>query len=271
MDQESNSNEPKMFSEQYVKELREEAAKHRVEKQKLKEEMDGLSARLNDFTDKFSQIDVDEYKSLKDEKAELLKKQKEAEREQLKKQGEYEKLIEQTKEELLNEFSNKESDFQKRIESESARAKELSDTIQSLEDRYNQTVMRHAVVAAAAKEECINPELIELLIDKEVSIDRDENGNTKFTFKDDAGEIKKRDDGKPITIADRIAEMKQSPSFAPLFKGGTNGGGSQTKQKTETVDNPWKKESFNITKQVQIMKSDMDLAKRLAHEAGRTI
>lgn len=268
MDQESDKETTKTFSEDYVKELREEAAKHRTEKNKLKEEMSGLTTKLNDLTDKFSTIDTDEYQSLKEEKAELLKKQKEAEREQMKKQGEFDKLIEQTKQEMLDEFIVKESEFKTKIDSESIRAVDLENKVKELEARYEQTVLRHAVVAAAAKEECINPELIELMIDKEITIDRDDNGNALFYFKDDSGEVRKTEKGKPFTVADRIAEMKQSESFAPLFRGATNGGGSQTKEKGDTVDNPWKKETFNMTKQVQLIKSNREMAIKLAAEAG---
>lgn len=268
MDQESNTETTKTFSEDYVKELREEAAKHRTEKNKIKEEMEGLTTKLNDLTDKFSTIDTDEYQRLKEEKAELLKKQKEAEREQMKKQGEFDKLIEQTKQEMLDEFMKKESEFKTKIDSESTKANTLTNQIKELEARYEQTVLRHAVVAAAAKEDCINPELIELMIDKEITIDRDDKGNALFYFKDENGEVRKTDTGKPFSVADRIAEMKQSESFAPLFRGATNGGGSQTKEKGDTVDNPWKKETFNMTKQVQLIKSNREMAIKLAAEAG---
>ena len=270
MDQESTT-ETKTFSAEYVKELRDEAAKYRTEKNKVKEDMDALNTKLNDMTDKFSSVDTDEYAKLKEEKAELLKKQKEAEREQLKKQGEFEKLIEQTRQEMLEEFNNKETEFQTKIESESGKVVESDKKIAELEARYEQTILRYAVVAAAAKEECINPEVIELVINKEITIERDAKGHAIFAFKDENGETRKTESGKPFTVEDRIAEMKQSESFAPLFKGGTNGGGSQTKQNTNTTGNPWMKDSFNMTKQAMLVKNDRPLATKLAAEAGKKL
>lgn len=271
MDQESKGNEGKTFSEDYVRELREEAAKHRTDKQKFKSEVEELSTKLNDLTDKFNSIDVDEYRSLKEEKAELLKKQKEAEREQLKKQGEYEKLLDQTKQEMLDQFEQSKLDWQNTLEAESAKAKALSDQMSELDAQYVNTILKHNVVSAAAKEECINPDLIELVLSKEVSIEKDDKGIPVFNFKDESGEVRLNKDGKPITIAERILEMKDTKEFAPLFAGGTNGSGAQPKTKPSSVDNPWSKDGWNITKQGMLIKTDYNAAKQLAAAAGQKI
>ena len=272
MGQEPNMEDTKKtFSEDYVRELREEAAKHRTEKQKFKTEVEELTTKLNDLTDKLNSIDVDEYKSLREEKAELLKKQKEAEKEQMKKQGEYEKLLEQTRAEMLEEFEKTKVDWQKTLEAESTKAKALSEQMAELDAQYVNTILKHNVVSAAAKEECINPDLIELVLSREVSIEKDDKGVPVFQFKDDSGEVRKNKDGKPLTIAERILEMKDTKEFAPLFAGGTNGSGATPKQKPSSVDNPWSKEGWNMTKQGMLIKTDYNAAKTLAAAAGHKI
>lgn len=48
---EASEEEPKVFDAEYVKKLREEAAKHRTEKQKVAEERAALEARLKEYED----------------------------------------------------------------------------------------------------------------------------------------------------------------------------------------------------------------------------
>jgi hypothetical protein len=75
--------------------------------------------------------------------------------------------------------------------------------------------------------------------------------------------------GKPLTVPQLLEEMRLSPDYAHLFAGGKAGSGSGTTLfNGERVDNPWKKESFNLTLQGKILRENPTLANRLKQEAG---
>lgn len=87
-----------------------------------------------------------------------------------------------------------------------------------------------------------------------------QGGIDKFTFDKD---------GKPVGVDDILKPLREDKTYSHLFaeKGGaytpkSGGGGSDV--------NPWAKETFNLTKQGEIYKSDPARAKVLMQEAGTT-
>ncbi len=77
-------------------------------------------------------------------------------------------------------------------------------------------------------------------------------------------------DGDDLIGADtQIADIKRSDPY--LFGGDLKGRVPQgTGAKPPAPNNPWKKETFNLTKQGEIVREDPELAARLKAEAGRT-
>lgn len=92
--------------------------------------------------------------------------------------------------------------------------------------------------------------------------------NGKATaFGPDGKEIYRPKDGEPLTIRDYVEGL---PTKAPhLFKA-SKGAESQGGDKTGSPGgkNPWKKDSFNLTQQMQITRENPALATRLKSEAG---
>ena len=87
-----------------------------------------------------------------------------------------------------------------------------------------------------------------------------QGGIDKFTFDKD---------GKPVGVDDILKPLREDKTYSHLFaeKGGaytpkSGGGGSDV--------NPWAKDTFNLTKQGEIYKSDPARAKVLMQEAGTT-
>lgn len=80
-------------------------------------------------------------------------------------------------------------------------------------------------------------------------------------------------EGKPVGVEDAVKPYKEDETMAHLFKqeqtkppyhpqGGTGGAGST---------NPFAKETFNLTKQGELLKSNPEQAKAMAAAAGVTI
>jgi hypothetical protein len=79
------------------------------------------------------------------------------------------------------------------------------------------------------------------------------------------------EDGKPLGIDGAVRQLtKQAPH---LFKPSTGGGAANSSAGggRSTSANPFKKESWNLTEQAKLIKSDKAEASRLAAEAGTTL
>lgn len=102
-----------------------------------------------------------------------------------------------------------------------------------------------------------------------------------FYLEDDGRVGAKKADGQPLysaktgevlTLDEYVAELPEKAAhlFAPSTGGGGNpgGNGNQRRPPGTPAINPWKKETSNLTEQGRIFRTNPDLAKRLAAEAG---
>lgn len=137
---------------------------------------------------------------------------------------------------------------------------ELQQKIKTYEDRIN-TLQTEA--AATAKTYALKAKLTEAgAIDPDYLIYR-QGGLDKFTFDKD---------GAPIGVDDVLKPMKQSAPY--LFKNDGKGGGYNPAgggAGPAGNNNPWKKETYNLTEQGKLLRSDPVQAKQLAAAAGVTL
>lgn len=76
-----------------------------------------------------------------------------------------------------------------------------------------------------------------------------------------------KDGSTPYSISDWVeAQVTDAPHLFEASGGGGAGGSNRTP--TGIAVNPWKKETFNLTKQMEIEKRDANIARRLKTEAG---
>ena len=126
--------------------------------------------------------------------------------------------------------------------------------IKNLKKTAENTSKTYALKEFLAKQGVLDPDY---LIYKAGGLD-------KFTFDKE---------GKPVGVEDAVKPYKEDKAMAHLFKqeqtkspyhpqGGTGGAGST---------NPFAKETFNLTKQGELLKSNPEQAKAMAAAAGVTI
>lgn len=126
--------------------------------------------------------------------------------------------------------------------------------IKNLKKTAENTSKNYALKESLAKQGVLDPDY---LIYKAGGLD-------KFTFDKE---------GKPVGVEDAVKPYKEDKTMAHLFKqeqpkppyhpqGGTGGAGTA---------NPFAKETFNLTKQGELLKSNPEQAKAMAAAAGVTI
>ncbi len=102
------------------------------------------------------------------------------------------------------------------------------------------------------------------------TVDKLQEKQIPLKFKDFlAGEsVEKTDEN--IESFGKVFQEELSKAVDERFKQqGGDPGANKKRGGSGAIDNPWKSETFNLTKQAQIMKDDPDLAKRLQAEAGK--
>lgn len=104
-----------------------------------------------------------------------------------------------------------------------------------------------------------------------------------FTLEDDGSVVAKNPDGsirysakttEPLTLEEYVSGLvEQAPHFfAPSSGSGANQGGNGNRGRNGSPGvNPFKKETYNLTEQGQLLRSNPDLARRMAKEAGVTL
>ena len=229
------------FTEDYVRALRQEAAKYRT---KAKENEEALA--------KYATIDIDEYDALKKEKVK-------ADEKKLEEKGEFAKLKEQLIEQHNKELATKETE--KGV---------IAQRAQQLETELNRTILSYEISVAATVAKAINPRLVEMVALQQMKVEQLEDGKRVIRVLD--GEGKPRTDiktGEPVKVSQLLEEMKLTEDYAHLFSGGNAGAGSQTTLfDGKRIVNPWKKDSFNLSMQGKIVTENPELANRLKIEAG---
>lgn len=192
----------KSYSETYVKGIRQEAAKYRTKAREMQTKLDELSAKLDGF-------DLDEYEALKAAQAK-------AAQEKMEKQGEWEKL----KEKMVADHAAEVKKYGEQITEREGR-------YVALEAKLHQTILDNAISLEAATAKAINPRLVQMAIVAEAKVEALDDGREVIRLYDEAGDVRVNPKtGEPLTIRERIAEMKQSVEYAHLFEGAKPGGGS---------------------------------------------
>ncbi len=190
----------KMFDEDYVKGLRDEAASWR---NKLRDKEKEFNDKIN-----LTEDELKEYKRLKaDSEA--------AKRKKIKDEGNFDALLNEMKENQQKEIKK----LQDLIQEKDSKIDELNKSI----DTRN---INKLISDAALKFNAISPTDIQLRLEKELSIEKTDDGKTVISILDKDNNKILNSKGQPISIEDRVEQMKEAESTAHLFKGGSSGSGT---------------------------------------------
>lgn len=154
-------------------------------------------------------------------------------------------------------------EMEKKIAAAQAREGKLLDQIQSL--------LVTSVLREALRRHGGNAKLLMPLIEKRLRVRENAAGDFIAEVLNDAGVARIKDaSGALMSIEDLIVEMKASTDYGLLFaSSGPPGGGAEGGSgKGANGDNPWRKESWNVTKQMRLLRDDPTTAARLQRAAA---
>lgn len=238
----------------------------------LKAQTDGLD--LESLKD----VDPEKYAKAIADLEEFNKLEKKRSTKKLKDKEEWEKLEKQLQDGHATAVDGLTQKHSTEIETFQQKLVELSkskdDEVDGMRKSLEKTLKDGAIVSALAEAKGNIPVLTPHIA-KHVKVLADDKGEYASRIIDEKGDIRINDAGQPMTISEFVTEIKQQPEFKGegLFAVGTKPGGSGSGGNPGGSDadasNPWMKDSENLTKQGQILKSDPAKASRMAAAAGQ--
>lgn len=232
-----------------VKGLKSALDKEKADRKKDRDKVAELEAKLATFPEDFDADELAELKALKQKLSDDDnddKKGKDGDKHKV------QKLTELHAQALKN--------LEKKKDGEVARMRERAERAEAHLKRVliDQGLTKEYIAAG------VKPEFVEFVLAKHrsdavVDVEGDE---PIAMIKTDAGDI---------PVAEFVANWAAGDSakaFIAQPKGGDSNGSGGTTRKQSSGPNPWKKESWNLTQQGQILRSDRARAEKLAKEAG---
>jgi hypothetical protein len=129
-----------------------------------------------------------------------------------------------------------------------------------------------SVVSKAIREAEGVSDLLEPHVRARIKSTLDADGKVTLTVLAADGTEMLADGVKPATVSDLLAELKANPTFAPAFTAKTiSGTGAKPNAGPQGIANPWMVPTLNITKQMELVRSNPTLAKAFAAAAGKTL
>ncbi len=202
-----------------------------------------LKRQIEDLQKRFDGIDPDEVRKLAEEKQRL-------EEEQQLKAGEVDKVVE-------NRVKGLKAEWDKQVEA-------LTAERQSLTSRLTAIQIDQGVITAATKRG-LRPTALTDITARARSVFKLENGVPR-AFEADGETVRYGKDGvTPMTLEEWVdTQVAEAPHLFESNAGsGAAGNGSGGVGGKGPVKNPFRKETWNLTEQMKLMKSDPQLAQRL--------
>lgn len=170
--------------------------------------------------------------------------------------------------------------------SNDTRLEELEGKLQRAEKRHSESAAaseaREAKLRAKLAKSAVDGLVTDAVAEKEGNItllrphlvarvrtDVDEEGEVSMTILGANGDPMEDKHGNPATVKALVEEFANSETFAAAFKAsGIGGSGARETRGGRTQNNPWAKDTFNLTRQAEIEQSNPQLAQRLKSEAA---
>lgn len=252
--------DPIKLKETLVKE-RDGRKREEKEKRLIKER---LEKELNDFKTKYAEVDPDEYKSLKTLKQEIASREEEQKIKEIEAQKDWEALKARIEDKHKTEFESLKINSSTEIQKREERIQAMQN---SLHKHIAQSEITKEIVEAEGKIKILKPH-----VEPYIKVLED-SGEYVVRVIDDSGNVRVNSNGEHLSVREFIQELKEHPDFQGdgIFKREKTLGGSDSSGNISTKtnkDNPWSKDSFNLTKQGEITRKDPALAIKLKTQAG---
>jgi len=250
--------------------VRQERKQEEREKKAIKNEYSQKLTEMQEQLEKYSAIDPEEYRNLKDFHSKFQEDQEKRKMEEAEAQKDWDALKTQMAEKHQQAIAELESNKQKEIESYADKIAGLS---KSLHKSLVETAYTKEITDAKGNLKLLTPHVAPYLFVNEEVDQVTGTVSHAVRVRDDNGKVKYNPStGEPMSIRDLVTEYKENPDFKSAFEWEKKAGGSDSSgnvKKEATSDNPWSKDGFNLTRQGQILRSDPSLAARLKAEVGK--
>ena len=211
----------------------------------------------------FDGLDPIKYKEMTERITELKAQEDAAIRKEAEKKGQWEKLEQDLQAESVRKLAAVNTAAS---EKESTLLQQIADVTSAMEVEIGEK----AIIAAISKAEG-NTTLLMPHINGKIKVVKQDSGKYEPVVVNASGEIRYDTAGAPMTPDALIEEIKTQPEFQVAFKTKTQAGGSDSTGGHEggsTPNNPFKKETLNLTEQGKLITTDPKQAEKLKKEAG---
>ena len=182
----------------------------------------------------------------------------------------------------MDELANGKLDDKSKAKIEAAINQFKEEATKEIEQAKEETKKWKNSAISAAKNTAINDALLKhkanenlrYYLEKVIKSELQDDGTIKLTVHDNDENIKysnKSGSMELMTVEEHVSELKNIDSFAPFFEGsGATGSGAKTDGSgiKTGMKNPFAKETFNLTEQSKLMKTNPKLAEQLKTQAG---
>ena len=233
-------------------------------KSALKKEREARKA-LEKQAKTYEGIDPDKYTEMTERITELKAQEDATVRKEAERKGQWEKL-----EQDLNANNVKKLEAVKTAQSQEVST--LSSRIEELNLALETEVGEKALISAISKADG-NTTILMPHVKNQVKVIKLDSGQYAPVVVDSSGEARYDEAGTPMTPDALIEEIRKKPEFQGegIFKTKTKPGGSDSEGGqggSSTPNNPFKKDSLNLTEQAMLTKNDPQKAAKLKQEAG---
>ncbi len=149
----------------------------------------------------------------------------------------------------------------------SQRLAEVEAAYEALVAEHHQNLI-HGAVREAALGAGVDPAMLPFLVDHVAGRLSVHDGTVVAL--DESGAMATDEAGQPRSVAEVLADMRRNGTVpAPFFRGAGGGGAPGSGEPAAPgLANPWAAESFNLTRQGELMRQNPQLARVLAQQAG---
>lgn len=212
-----------------------------------------LTKELEDLRKQYGDVTPDKLKAIQKEAQDAKDAARKKEEEAAIKEGKIDQV-------LASRTAEMKTGFEKQIG-------ELQAQVKTRDAELERIIVERGIAEAAAKKKVLGTAVEDVIMRGKTVWKLKDGQPVPVEMKDGKEELRYGKDGKVLTFETWIDSLATSAPHlfeASAGSGASGKGGGASGAQT----NPWKKETFNLTRQGEVFRNNPDLARKLAGEAG---